>query len=214
MLQLDYAFSRPTHRPITRPHFAALSAVALLHVLIAAAFINAIQSPKPGLIPDRIQTDIRDMDDPTVVLIPPDNPVIVRPPPPVAPPVPSVVILRPAGPSHAITPERPADPPVVQPPPPETRSVPARPIMSTQTGPQYPVLSRRLREEGSVRLRLTIGTDGRVINAEVLESSGAARLDDAATAWVLRRWRYEPATVGGQPVEATTEATLTFRLEE
>jgi protein TonB len=90
---------------------------------------------------------------------------------------------------------------------------PPRAIERTQTGPIYPVISRRLREQGSVLLRLTIGTDGSVINASVINSSGFQRLDDAAVRWVRRNWRYQPAMRGDMPVEATTEATLTFQLK-
>jgi protein TonB len=62
-------------------------------------------------------------------------------------------------------------------------------------------------------LRLTIGIDGGVIDASVIDSSGFQRLDEAAVRWVLRNWRYEPAMRGNMPIEATTRATLTFRLE-
>jgi outer membrane biosynthesis protein TonB len=47
----------------------------------------------------------------------------------------------------------------------------------------------------------------------LLESSGYERLDEAAAAWVVRHWRYEPAMEGGRAIESRVEAVLTFRLE-
>ena len=213
MLQLDYAYTRHAHRRAARPHMTALGLVGLLHVLLAAMFVNAIRPPAPVDAPERIKTDIRDIERSDRLLPPPPPPMRADLPTPIAPEVPRVVIDRPTGPSNAITEERVADPPIGSLPTPEVRFTPPRAIASTQTGPTYPPLSRRLREEGSVRLRLTVGTDGRVVAAEILESSGAARLDDAATRWVLRHWRYEPAVEGRMPVQATVEAVLRFELE-
>ncbi len=90
---------------------------------------------------------------------------------------------------------------------------PARPVAGTQTGPAYPTISRRLGEEGTVRLRLTVTAEGRVSEALLLESSGFNRLDEAAINWVVRHWRYEPAMEGARAIESMVEASLTFRLE-
>src|SRR5690606_27459602 len=114
--------------------------------------------------------------------------------------------------TSAITP--PTTPPVAAPEAPAAPVfVPARPVAGTQTGPTYPPISRRLGEQGTVRLRLTVTPEGRVSEAVLLESSGYSRLDEAAVAWVVRHWRYEPARQGERAVESMVEATLTFRLE-
>lgn len=62
--------------------------------------------------------------------------------------------------------------------------------------PSYPkdALSRRL--EGRVVLRLTVGPDGRVQQAEVLESSGWRDFDAVASQFA-RRLTFRPATTGG-----------------
>ena len=57
--------------------------------------------------------------------------------------------------------------------------------------PEYPEEARRRNEEGTVTCRLTIDSDGRVIEVEVILSSGSKALDAAATR-TLKRWRFEP----------------------
>jgi protein TonB len=58
-------------------------------------------------------------------------------------------------------------------------------------------------EEGTVALRLLVGTDGKVIQSEIEKSSGFKRLDEAARAG-LSKCLFRPATVDGKPVEAWT----------
>jgi TonB family protein len=213
MLQLDYAYTRHAHRRGSRPHMTAVTLVGAVHVAFAFVLINALTNPEVTKFSGTSVTGVK-VDDDDLPLKPPDPPVAYVPPPVPAPPVPDVTIRTPPpAQRNTITEERVAEPPGndIAPPPP-TRTLP-RAIVETQTGPTYPAISRRLREEGAVRLRLTIGTDGSVVAAEVLESSGYMRLDDAALNWVTRRWHYEPAMEGTTPVESTAEATLIFKLE-
>ncbi|MBB5690515.1 protein TonB [Roseomonas alkaliterrae] len=79
--------------------------------------------------------------------------------------------------------------------------------------PDYPPESRRRGEEGSVRVSLRVGPDGRVQAVEVLESSGHPALDRAAVE-AVRRWRFRPATQAGLPVAATMQTAVHFRLTE
>jgi protein TonB len=101
--------------------------------------------------------------------------------------------------------ERPALPPVIV--------TPARAIMATHTIPDYPPVSRRLGEQGTLRLHLAIGTDGTVEDARIEVSSGHQRLDSAAVEWVKAHWRYEPALQGVKPIPSTATAEVTFRLK-
>ena len=64
--------------------------------------------------------------------------------------------------------------------------------------PAYPRLSEWLREQGTVQIRVLIGVDGAALKAEVGQSSGFDRLDQAALATALK-WRYRPGTRGGIP---------------
>ncbi|MFP5406193.1 MAG: energy transducer TonB [Gammaproteobacteria bacterium] len=67
------------------------------------------------------------------------------------------------------------------------------------TPPPYPKLARRLGEEGDVLLDIRVERDGRVSEVRLERSSGFDRLDQAAMDTV-RTWRFQPATVDGQPV--------------
>jgi protein TonB len=78
--------------------------------------------------------------------------------------------------------------------------------------PTYPALSRRLAEEGVVLCLLSIDARGAVSGVEVLESSGFARLDEAALR-ALRLWRFRPGKVDGVPTPSTYRHRVRFRLD-
>ena len=79
--------------------------------------------------------------------------------------------------------------------------------------PRYPAGARRRGVQGEVLVRVAVGRDGRAERVEVLRTSGSALLDAAAVE-ALERWRFEPARAGGQPVAATVEIPVTFRLTD
>jgi protein TonB len=85
------------------------------------------------------------------------------------------------------------------------------PVPLEMPPPAYPRLARRAGEEGSVLCRLDLAPSGEVVAVEVLESSGSARLDEAARL-ALARWRFEPRRVDGRPVAAQVLHRVTFRL--
>lgn len=66
--------------------------------------------------------------------------------------------------------------------------------------------------EGAVTLRVTVGVDGKVEEAEVVESAGNG-FDEAAHAAALR-YLFEPATRDGQPVAARVLLRIEFRAPE
>jgi TonB family protein len=63
----------------------------------------------------------------------------------------------------------------------------------------YPAESVRLHEQGATRLSYLVLADGTVGQLKVLDSSGSARLDQAA-ADLVRKWRFRPATQNGAAV--------------
>ena len=73
--------------------------------------------------------------------------------------------------------------------------------------PEYPTAARQMNVKGQVVLEATIGTDGRVVAVKVL--AGHPLLAQAAKAAVMQ-WRYRPTLLDGQPVENTTQITLSF----
>jgi TonB family protein len=78
--------------------------------------------------------------------------------------------------------------------------------------PVYPQQALEDEIEGTVRVRITVDTDGRVKSAEVIESTPAG-VFDAATLAAVKRWRFKPAEVNGRAVEASTLQSLVFRPE-
>ena len=77
--------------------------------------------------------------------------------------------------------------------------------------PDYPAISRRIGEEGHVRLSVYILADGRVGDIRLKQSSGYPRLDQAAIE-AVRRWRYLPARRGDEPIDYWYVQTIIFSL--
>jgi TonB family protein len=84
--------------------------------------------------------------------------------------------------------------------------------MDMSPGRLYPEAARRNGISGSVDLRLTIGTTGCMERAEVLRSSGAEELDEAAID-LSEYAHYFPAERGGRPIRATYTRTIVFQSE-
>jgi len=79
--------------------------------------------------------------------------------------------------------------------------------------PPYPLSEQRAQRSGIVRMRVTIGTDGRVRAAERLMATNDV-FWRAAEQQALNRWRFRPATVDGRPVESTKVMTVQFRIAD
>ena len=79
--------------------------------------------------------------------------------------------------------------------------------------PPYPENKRRLEEEATLRLRLSIDERGRVTAVEPLGSADPEFLQSARK-HLIRNWRYKPATEDGRAVPSTLTITLSFRLED
>lgn len=127
----------------------------------------------------------------------PNAPTGVATPAPVAPPAP--VAAAPAAPPA------PPSPPAVQMP-----SSSADYLQNPK--PAYPPLSKRLNEQGKVVVRVLISAEGTPKNAEIRQSSGFDRLDQAALATVLK-WRYVPGKRGGVPEDMWFNVPINFVLE-
>lgn len=97
------------------------------------------------------------------------------------------------------------------PPPPFRRAAEFDPRYANALQPPYPSTERRAEREGTVRVRVTIGPDGRVKSVERLQATTDAfwRVTEQQA---LRHWRFRPATLDGRPVEDSKVLTLNFRL--
>jgi protein TonB len=77
--------------------------------------------------------------------------------------------------------------------------------------PVYPPMSRRMNEEGKVVLRVRVSAQGQPLAVEIKQSSGYARLDEAAKT-AVERWRFVPARQGSEAIEASVLVPLNFTL--
>ena len=98
------------------------------------------------------------------------------------------------------------------PPPPEA---PARvggelkePKLISTTAPVYPLAARQASIDGDVVIQAVIDKNGNVTQADVI--SGPAMLRQAALN-AVRRWKYAPSVLDGQPVSIQTTVTVKFR---
>lgn len=78
--------------------------------------------------------------------------------------------------------------------------------------PAYPPISRRMREEGKVLMRVFVEADGRPGRVEIQSSSGSPRLDQAASS-AVSRWKFIPARQGSDAVAAWVLVPIVFKLE-
>lgn len=82
-----------------------------------------------------------------------------------------------------------------------------RPRVLFAPDPVYPVLARQARISGSVVIDAVIDTQGNVVEMQTV--SGQPILAMAAME-ALRRWKYEPTFLGGEPVPVRLLVTITF----
>lgn len=214
---------------------AIVSGVVLLHVA-ALWGLNAglLRRTAEVVVPVQMLTELITPAQPQAEPAPP--PPRPRPPPPPpatrSKPAAPAPAPRPVAPIQAPTPNAPvaaeAQPPA--PPAPLAAGAPATPaaeapaaparveLPSTSAGylqnppPSYPPASRRAGEQGKVVVRVLIGADGVAREAELRQSSGFDRLDQAALETV-RKWRYVPGKRNGVPEAMWFNVPINFVLE-
>jgi len=109
-------------------------------------------------------------------------------------------------PSVALQPSPASAPPAQVPAPLESASL----ERIYYVAPAYPKAAEKDGLSGKVRVRLTVGTNGRVKAAEIVSSTPAGVFDQSVMSAVIR-WRFKPAQVGGRAVESTTVVSVVFK---
>ena len=87
--------------------------------------------------------------------------------------------------------------------------VPAKLI--DKVSPVYPALARQAKIHGVVSVNIVVHKDGTVTVQDV--GAGHPLLAPAAIA-AVQQWKYQPTTVGGEPVEVQTKVYVTFELND
>ena len=153
------------------------------------------------------------------------DPVILVPLPPLPlppKPGPKVETTDDASASGSTLPPGPSPTPTALPEPPKPLPTftprlarPANSQATWVTTDDYPAMELKREVEGTVRYRLSVGSNGRVTACEVLATSGSARLDDAACRNITRRARFEPATnEAGEKVVGTFTGTVRWEIPD
>jgi periplasmic protein TonB len=92
-------------------------------------------------------------------------------------------------------------------------AVSAAPRYRSNPVPVYPLPCRRRGEQGSVLLNVVVNADGLPASVSIKQSSGYLLLDRAALE-AVRQWSFQPARVGGVPVESRVVVPVRFSLSE
>lgn len=115
--------------------------------------------------------------------------------------------------------------PVASSPPPRTfaspiahRPAPVRPVGPTRGAialegnrpPVYPPRAESLGITGLVVLSVHLDRDGKIVDVEVVSSSGHPILDREAVR-AVKRWMFRPALTRGQPVASEVEVPIRFK---
>ena len=79
--------------------------------------------------------------------------------------------------------------------------------------PEYPTLSKRHGETGTVYVRFVVGLSGRIEDIELKQTSGYGRLDDAALA-AMHDSACKPYLENGTPVRAAYTQPFNFSLND
>lgn len=79
--------------------------------------------------------------------------------------------------------------------------------------PIYPLISRRMGEQGKVMLLVAVDAQGAPSDVRLHASSGSSRLDNAAIE-AVRRWRFVPARQGDTAIAASVIVPIDFSLKD
>ena len=229
MIQAHPASALPAARPrLDAARVLTLSATLVLNLLLFGLLMVPMTLPPPQLPATQPRT-------PQLRIIPRTPPVVEvtslpqpAPPPtatPVQPPArasthtqavsdPAPVIHGDAGPVQAADAGASADAgPGIDATPPGPAAQPMQLAYLSAPGPTYPRAALQRGLAGTVLLRVLVDVDGRPLDVTVARSSGYRELDDAARTQVLKRWRFQPALQGGQPVQALGLVPVEFSLK-
>jgi protein TonB len=196
--------------------FAAhLIAVALLAAPWAVSRINPVEVPKPTIVvlrdppPTELPVPPPPVPPPQAHPRKPTVPVHVVETTPVSIPTPPTITTDPAAPSQ---PSESRGESLTQTPPAAAPGIAQKLAYDGVLRPPYPMASVRAREQGTVVLRVLVGSDGSVQQVDIERSSGHAKLDAAAREAVLRG-RFRPVMQDGKAIPAWGLVPIEFRLD-
>lgn len=209
-------FKQPTS---PRRQFANVGLVLLIHAGLGYALVTGFGHSVVQVL--HTATEVRVIEAPKPDDTPPPLPVPPRLlPTPLAPMVlPEIKVQAPSQSQlRQISSDAEMPPPVSRQPETEKPAQPVRvaPVIDAAHScklPQYPAVSIRLEEQGTVDLEFLIDVDGRVADSRIAGSSGHSRLDEAARA-ALSLCRFTPGTLDGKPERSWGHMLYRWRLDQ
>ncbi len=188
--------------------------VILLHAFLGYALVTGLAYDAVIAIKEKMTVvDVKEEEPPEEEEPPPEpekqiEPPVVSPPPLVktVTPPPQITTVQNPPPAAPIVPTAAPPAPPAPPPPPSGPTSGAQPKGNPGNWANtndYPSRALQQEREGTTGFRVTVGTDGRVIDCQITSSSGHPDLDAATCTNVKRRARFAPALQNGQPVQGS-----------
>lgn len=187
--------------------------VILLHAFLGYALVTGLAYDAVKSIKEKMTVvDVKEEEPPEEEEPPPEPEKQIEPP--VVSPPPMVVTVTPPPTVRTVDTPPPSAPlvPTAAPPAPPPPPAPTGPTAGAQprgnpgnwaNTNDYPSRALQQEREGTTGFRVTVGTDGRVIDCQITSSSGHPDLDAATCTNVKRRARFAPATQNGTPVQGS-----------
>jgi protein TonB len=201
----------------------AIVMVVLLQFALGYAIVTGLAYNVIKKAAEDLKTfDVEEQPPPPEEPPPPPKDMPKVPPPPMQPP-PLVRLQAPEPPIQTVEAPviPPVAPPVIAPPkppaPPAPRQSQARSLTGSLQGlfsaDDYPPSALDNNEQGSVRVTLTIGPNGRVTGCS--PSGGPSSLQNVTCRIISARARFSPAQdANGNPMTSTYSQTITWRIAE
>lgn len=186
-----------------------LGFVVVLHILLIWGLVSGLARKAVELLPAPIETKIVEEASVDEEPPPPPPPEFEPPPPPFIPPPEINIAATPAAGATAITT---VTNKVAPKPAPKAAPKVTAPVVKAKAckEPDYPAVSERLGEAGTVLLQLLVGVNGKVTESKIEKSSGFPRLDAAAQK-ALSRCTFTPGTTDGKPTPGWAQIKYTFK---
>ena len=98
---------------------------------------------------------------------------------------------------------------LIEPPPIRIGGAIKAPVLLEKVDPEYSALAKQARLQGTVTLEATVDTTGHVKDVKVVQSLG---LLDQLALNAVKRWRYAPLTLNGEPMPFILTVKVSFAL--
>jgi protein TonB len=201
---MDYA-----QRSTPAGNVTGVGAVIAFHVVLVGALVSGLAHTKVEPVPKPHGVTVIREAAPPKPEPQPLKPLLPPPAQPYVPDLPPIIVGPRSDPGRTITgyvPPQRLTPPAIP-----RQVVHAAPKVTSRgcRVPEYPAMSARMGESGTVVLQLLVNVDGKVTASKVEQSSGYPRLDQAARD-ALSLCQFVPGTVDGKPEQAWGRISYAF----